>query len=126
MCFSSISIQHLDPSYRQGMDPFANQPILRPDEYKPVPNQGGFSTGFQENGPGPAVSKFEVLKRFYGEKQKIIKNEPVPKLIDCALKRTVLKQAFAVFQAFSLAKLWILGLLSQNFIFGKALNMGQF
>jgi hypothetical protein len=29
--------------------------------------------------------------------------EPVPKLIDCALPRTVLGQALAVFQAFSLA-----------------------
>jgi hypothetical protein len=33
--------------------------------------------------------------------------EPVPKLIDCALTRTVLGQAFAVFQAFSLTKLRI-------------------
>jgi hypothetical protein len=40
--------------------------------------------------------------------------EPVPKLIDCALTRTVLGQALAVFQAFSLAKLRISKLLSQN------------
>ncbi|MDR2069051.1 MAG: hypothetical protein LBP71_04195 [Spirochaetaceae bacterium] len=46
--------------------------------------------------------------------------EPVPKLIDCALTRTVLGQALAVFQAFSLAKLRISRKLSQNFSFGKA------
>jgi hypothetical protein len=46
--------------------------------------------------------------------------EPVPKLIGCALTRTVLGQAFAVFQAFGLAKLRNLKLLSQNFSFGKA------
>jgi hypothetical protein len=40
--------------------------------------------------------------------------EPVPKLIDCVLKRTVLEQALAVSQAFSLAKLRILRLLFQN------------
>jgi hypothetical protein len=40
--------------------------------------------------------------------------EPVPKLIDCALTRTVLGQVFAVFQVFNLAKLRILRLLSQN------------
>ncbi|MDR2029409.1 MAG: hypothetical protein LBP93_07720, partial [Treponema sp.] len=50
-----------------------------------------------------------------------IKNrEPVPKLIDCALTRTVLGQALAVFQAFSLAKLRNSRKLSQNFSFGKA------
>jgi hypothetical protein len=41
-------------------------------------------------------------------------NEPVPKLIDCALTRMVLDQALAVSQAFSLAKLRILRLLFQN------------
>jgi hypothetical protein len=46
--------------------------------------------------------------------------EPVPKLIDKALTRTVLGQALAVFQAFSLVKLRISKLLSQNFSFGKA------
>jgi hypothetical protein len=46
--------------------------------------------------------------------------EPVPKLIDCALNvpgiagGTVLGQALAVFQAFSLTKLRISRLLSQN------------
>jgi hypothetical protein len=40
--------------------------------------------------------------------------EPVPKLIDCALTRTVLEQALVVFQAFSLAKLRISRLLFQN------------
>jgi hypothetical protein len=47
----------------------------------------------------------------YGKTEVI---EPVPKLIDCALTRTVLGQALAVFQAFSLAKLRISKLLSQN------------
>jgi hypothetical protein len=46
--------------------------------------------------------------------------EPVPKLIDCAFKRTVLDQALAVSQAFSLAKLRILMRLFQNFSFGTA------
>jgi hypothetical protein len=46
--------------------------------------------------------------------------EPVPKLIDCALTRTILGQALAVFQVFILAKLRSLRLLSQNFSFGKA------
>jgi hypothetical protein len=50
---------------------------------------------------------------------------PVPKLIDYALTRMVLGQAFVVFQAFSLrtfgsTKLRNLRLLSQNFSFGKA------
>jgi hypothetical protein len=40
--------------------------------------------------------------------------EPVPKLIDCSLTRTVLGQALAVFQAFSLVKPRISRLLSQN------------
>jgi hypothetical protein len=40
--------------------------------------------------------------------------EPVPKQIDCALTRTILGQARAVFQAFSLTKPRISRLLSQN------------
>jgi hypothetical protein len=48
--------------------------------------------------------------------------EPVPKLIDCALTRTVLGQAFAVFQAFSFAKLRISRLLSQKLKFWESLN----
>ncbi|MDR2305324.1 MAG: hypothetical protein LBE10_12170, partial [Treponema sp.] len=47
-------------------------------------------------------------------------DEPVPKLIDCALTYTVLDRALAVSQAFSLAKLRILRLLFQNFSFGTA------
>jgi hypothetical protein len=47
-------------------------------------------------------------------------SEAVPKPIDCALTRTVLGQALAVFQVFILAKLRSLKLLSQNFSFGKA------
>jgi transposase len=46
--------------------------------------------------------------------------EPVPKLIDSTLTRSVLGQALAVFQTFSLTKLQISRLLSQNFSFGKA------
>jgi hypothetical protein len=45
---------------------------------------------------------------------KNIKSEPVPKLIDNALTRTVLGQTLADFQAFSLAKLRISRLLSQK------------
>jgi hypothetical protein len=47
--------------------------------------------------------------------------EPVPKLIDCALTRTVLGKVFAVFHAFSLAKLRILRLLSQKLKFWESL-----
>jgi hypothetical protein len=47
--------------------------------------------------------------------------ELVPKLIDYALKRMVLGQALAVFQAFSLAKLRNLGLLSQKLKFWESL-----
>jgi hypothetical protein len=45
--------------------------------------------------------------------------EPVPKLIDCALTRTVLDQALAVSQAFSLAKLRILRLLDKQGLSSK-------
>ena len=48
-------------------------------------------------------------------------NEPVPKLIDCALQRTVLGQVLAVFQAFSLTKLRISKLLSQKLKFWESL-----
>jgi hypothetical protein len=51
--------------------------------------------------------------------------EPVPKLIDYALTRTVLGQAFAFFQAFSLAKLRILRLLSQKLKFWESLYRYQ-
>jgi hypothetical protein len=47
-------------------------------------------------------------------------DEPVPKLIDYALTRTVLGQVLAVFQVFNLTELQISRLLSQNFSFGKA------
>jgi hypothetical protein len=49
--------------------------------------------------------------------------EPVPKLIDCALPRTVLGQSLAVFQAFSLVKLRISRLLSQKLKFWESLDM---
>jgi hypothetical protein len=45
---------------------------------------------------------------------KALRVEPFPKPIDCALTRTVLGQARAVFQAFSLAKPRISRLLFQN------------
>jgi hypothetical protein len=48
-------------------------------------------------------------------------NEPVPKLIDYALTRMVLGQVLAVFQAFSLAKLRNLRLLSQKLKFWESL-----
>jgi hypothetical protein len=48
-------------------------------------------------------------------------NEPVPKLIDNALTRMVLGHALAVFQAFSLAKLRNLRLLSQKLKFWESL-----
>jgi hypothetical protein len=46
--------------------------------------------------------------------------EPVPKLVDYALKRMVLGQALAVFQVFSLAKLRNLRLLSQKLKFWES------
>jgi hypothetical protein len=49
--------------------------------------------------------------------------EPVPKLIDCTLKRMVLGQALAVFQAFSLTKLRISKLLSQKLKFWESLDI---
>jgi hypothetical protein len=49
-------------------------------------------------------------------------DEPVPKLIDYALKRMVLGQAIAVFQVFSLAKLRNLRLLSQKLKFWESLG----
>jgi hypothetical protein len=52
-----------------------------------------------------------------------LKQEPVPKLIDYALSRMVLGQAFAVFQAFSLAKLQNLRLLSQKLKFWESLTI---
>jgi hypothetical protein len=52
--------------------------------------------------------------------------EPVPKLIDYALKRLVFGQAFAVFQAFSLAKLRNLRSLSQKLKFWESPNLPIF
>jgi hypothetical protein len=48
--------------------------------------------------------------------------EPVPKLVNYALRRMVLGQALAVFQAFSLAKLRNLRLLSQKLKFWESLH----
>jgi hypothetical protein len=50
--------------------------------------------------------------------------ELVPKLIDYALTRMVFGQALAVFQAFSLAKLRNLGLLSPKLKFWESLFYG--
>jgi hypothetical protein len=54
--------------------------------------------------------------------RKTVINEPVPKLIDYALKRMVLGQALAVFQAFSLVKLRNSRLLSQKLKFWESLK----
>jgi hypothetical protein len=54
---------------------------------------------------------------------KHLNHEPVPKLIDCALLRTVLGQALAVSQAFSLTKLRISKLLSQKLKFWESFSL---
>jgi hypothetical protein len=46
--------------------------------------------------------RYKPLLSFYHPRNEM-NTEPVPKLIDCALPRTVLGQALAVLQAFSLA-----------------------
>jgi hypothetical protein len=62
---------------------------------------------------------YDSLAKTVPEKEII---EPVPKLIDCALTRTVLGQSLAVFQAFSLAKPRISRLLSQKLKFRESLD----
>jgi hypothetical protein len=52
--------------------------------------------------------------RLFRLRGKFLDYRACPKTIDCALMRTVLGQALAVFQAFSLEKPRILRLLSQN------------
>jgi hypothetical protein len=102
---------------------FFFNPRISPDQLGVHPVTNG-SPAFIDAGKVPdfgrKLIKITSIHRSGTPSKFLVFLEPVPKLIDCALTRTILRQALAVFQAFSLTKPRISRLLSQNQSFGKA------